>query len=108
MDKIVFVVDSNCADPAREDEFNEWYNNTHVPDLLETPGVVRGTRYERLDPAEGQAKYLTIYEIETDDFPALVKAATENMEKKKAEGRDSDLLQITAQGSFKQIFSHSK
>lgn len=108
MDKILFVVESNCADPAREDEFNEWYNNTHVPDVLETPGVVRAVRYERMDPSEGQAKYLALYEIETDDFQALAKAAGENMEKKKAEGRYSDLLQMTAQSTFKQIYSLSK
>ena len=108
MDKIVFVVESNCTDPAREDEFNEWYNNIHVPDMLEAPGVVQGTRYERMDPSEGQSRYLAIYEIETDDFPALAKAVGENMEKKKAEGRYSDLLQMTTQGAFKQIFSLSE
>jgi hypothetical protein len=108
MDKMLFVVESNCADPLKEDEFNEWYNKTHLPDMLETPGVVRAVRYQRIDPSEGQAKYLALYEIETDDFQALAKAAGENMEKKKAEGRDSDLLQGTSSGTFKQIYSLSK
>ena len=72
MNKIVFVVESNCADPAREDEFNEWYNNIHVPDVLEMSGVLRGSRYVRMNPSEGQAKYLAIYEIETDDFQSIV------------------------------------
>ncbi len=108
MDKIVFVVESNCADPAQEDEFNEWYNKTHLPDVLETPGVLRAVRYQRIGPSEGKAKYLALYEIETDDFQALVKATEENMEKKRAEGRWSDLLQMTAQGAFIQIYSLSK
>ena len=108
MDKILFVVESNCTDPGREEAFNEWYNKTHLPDALEPPEVLRAVRYQRMGPSEGQAKYLALYEIETDDFPALVKAVEENMEKKRAEGRWSELLQITEQGAFIQLYSLSK
>ena len=107
MEKVLFVVESNCADPLREDEFNEWYNKTHLPDVLETPGVVRAIRYERIAPSEGQAKYLALYEIEADDLQAVMIAAGENMERKKAEGRWNDLLQSTANSTFKQIYSLS-
>jgi hypothetical protein len=108
MDKILFVVESNCADPEREDEFNEWYNKTHLPDVLESPEVLRAVRYQRMDTSGGQAKYLALYEIETDDFQALVKTTEENMEKIRAAGRWSDLLQITARNPFIQIYSLSK
>ena len=108
MDKMLFVVESNCADPAREEEFNKWYNETHLPDVLEVPGVLRAVRYQRIDTSGGQAKYLALYEIETDDFQALVKATEEHMEKKTAEGRISDLLQMTSQSPFIQIYSLSK
>jgi hypothetical protein len=102
---MLYIVESNCADPAKEEAFNEWYNGTHLPDVLKTPGIVRAVRYQRLDTSEGQAKYLTLYEIETDDFQALVKTSEENMEKKRAEGRWSELLQITEQDAFIQIYS---
>jgi len=55
MARYILVVESNCADPAREAEFNEWYDKTHLPDILETPGFVRATRYENTEPAAGKA-----------------------------------------------------
>ena len=27
---ILFVM-SNCSDPSKEDEFNDWYTNIHLP-----------------------------------------------------------------------------
>ena len=41
MAKWLLVVGSNCADAARETEFNEWYEKTHLPDVLETLGIKR-------------------------------------------------------------------
>lgn len=32
MAKWLVAVDSNCSDPEREEEFNEWYNEVHLPD----------------------------------------------------------------------------
>jgi len=108
MDKMLFVVESNSADTAREDEFNEWYNIIHVPDVLETPEIVRAVRYERIAPSEGQAKYFALYEIEADDLQAVMKALGENIKRKKEEGRWSDLYQGISNSTFKQIYSLSK
>ncbi|MFC1715534.1 DUF4286 family protein [Candidatus Poribacteria bacterium] len=108
MAKWVVVIESNCSDSAREDEFNEWYSNTHLSDVLETPGVISATRYENLAPSDGQGKYLAAYEIEAEDLQTVMKAVGENMEKKKAAGRFSDLLQITSRQSFRQICSLSR
>ena len=36
--KWLVIVESNCVDPAREDEFNEWYNKIHLPDLMPKRG----------------------------------------------------------------------
>ena len=108
MAKWLVIIESSCSDPEREDEFNDWYNNTHLADVLETPGVVSATRYENIAPSAGQGKYLAAYEIEAEDFQAVMKAVGENMEKKKAAGRFSDLLQITSRQSFKQVFSLSR
>jgi len=42
--KFIQVVFSNpVAD--REDEFNEWYDNVHIPELLTVPGMLSATRY---------------------------------------------------------------
>jgi len=108
MQKRFMLVETDCADPAREGEFNEWYNQIHLPDVLETPGVVRAERYEKIDPSEGQGKYLAAYEAEADDLQAVLKASDENMKKKAAEGRMSDLLKVTAVSTFGQIYSASE
>jgi len=42
--------EANCADPAREKEFSEWYDRTHLYDVMETPGIVRASRYEYVNP----------------------------------------------------------
>ena len=105
MAKWLLVVGINCADAAREAELNEWYDRTHLPDVLETPGFVKATRYENTEPSEGQAKFLATYEIETDDIDGFMKAHNENMARKRAEGRFSQLLVGVSRGFYKQISS---
>ncbi len=108
MAKWLLVVGTNCADAAREAEFNEWYDKTHFPDVLETPGFIRATRYENTEPSEGEAKFLAIYEIETDDIDSFMKTHNDNMARKRAEGRFSELLLIVSRGFYKQTNSISK
>ena len=75
MARWIRIAETNCKDKAREDEFNEWYNKVHIPLLFKSPlGVVAASRYERIDPKEGQGKYLAIYEIETDDMEQAMAA----------------------------------
>jgi hypothetical protein len=108
MDKWVLVVGTNCSDPEREDEFNDWYDNTHLPDVLETPGFLGATRYENPAPAEGEAKFWAFYEIETDDIDAFMKKNAENLDKKRAAGRFTDLLQIVSRGLHRQTSSRRR
>ncbi|KPM51074.1 hypothetical protein CcI49_10115 [Frankia sp. CcI49] len=88
MAKGVFVVQSHPVSPEREDEFNKWYSEEHIPDILEIPGFVSAKRYRLRDAghltADPAARaYLTVYEIEADDLgaPLLEMAA------RSAEGR---------------------
>ncbi len=108
MAKWLLVVETNCNDAAREAVFNDWYDNIRLPDVLETPGFIRATRYENTDPPEGKGKFLAIYEIETDDFRQTMKALGENMGKKRAEGRTSGLVESVSLDHYKQIGSRSQ
>ena len=73
MPRAVVLVFTDCTDSAREKEFNKWYDSTHVPDILETPGFVGCTRYELMgNPGPGQGKYLAVYEVESDDLPSAL------------------------------------
>ena len=108
MAKWLFVVETNCNDPAREAEFNEWYDKTHLPDVLETPGFLRADRYEDTEPAEGKAKFFATYEIESDDIDKTMKTLRENLEKKREAGRFSELLTVVSRRVYKQISSLSR
>lgn len=44
----LLLVFTNAA-AGREDEFHEWYESTHIPDVLSVPGVVSAQRYEVAD-----------------------------------------------------------
>lgn len=104
MGKYMLVVGLNCSDPSKEDEFNEWYNYTHFPDVLETQGFVRATRWQHTSPGEKDAKFLALYEIESDDVQATMKALDETIAAKRAEGRMSDLGAMVIMGVYSHLY----
>ena len=73
MPKGIMVVQSRPIDPAREDEYNDWYDNTHLPELCALPGFVAGRRYKARDADPSVHPYLAVYELEADDLTAPVK-----------------------------------
>lgn len=80
MPEAMLVVPTVCTDPARDDEFNDWYLYTHFHDLLETPGLVQAHRYRTLNPKpkEDDARYLALYEIDSVDPAAVVRQILED------------------------------
>ena len=76
MARHVIVVMTNVW-KERHDEYNEWYDSVHVPDLLKIPGVVAAQRFRAgpplLSTVEGSPYgYLSLYELETDDLPRVL------------------------------------
>lgn len=75
MAKYTFVVLTNPT-PGKEAEYNKWYNEQHIPDVLNVPGFVAAQRF-RLADAQMTDKapvhrYLALYEIETDDLASAL------------------------------------
>ena len=103
MERWLFTVESNCTDPSKEREFNEWYDNIHLADILETPGFVRASRYENTNPAEGQGKFVAIYEIETDDLAQTMAAFSDKLNSIMTQGRMSDVLIAVGGGLYREI-----
>jgi hypothetical protein len=72
-DKFIQIVYSNPLQ-GRDEEFNEWYDNVHVPQLLAVPGMLSAQRYTLLDSEMYRApggrppehRYAIIYEMEGD------------------------------------------
>jgi hypothetical protein len=61
---------------GKDDEFNAWYNDVHVPELLAVPGITSARRF-RTKFVNGNGlpawKYVAIYECETDDLGTTLK-----------------------------------
>ena len=49
-------------EPEMDADFNAWYNQEHVADLLKMPGFLNAARYETL---KGGPRYLACYELES-------------------------------------------
>ena|SRR5687768_5409785 len=63
-----FMVKVDFSEPSLEAEFNRWYDEVHVPELLQLPGFVRAWRLQRTDEGSslgdpGQT-YIAVYEVE--------------------------------------------
>lgn len=75
----------------------------HLPDVLETPGIVRASRYQSFNPPEGQPKFLPVYEVETEDFDQVMAAFSETVNNIFAKGRMSELAVVAGMHIYKQI-----
>lgn len=89
MAKALLVVGTNPTDPERDEEFNRWYTDTHLDDVVGVDGFARAKRYA-LSPARpvpgsppSSFRYLAIYEVETDDLEQVAA----NMQAALAAGR---------------------
>ena len=72
MPKGIMLVQSYPA-PADEAEFNDWYSNTHIPQVCAVPGITGARRYKLTGTDPNEPAYLAIYEIDADDLTAPVK-----------------------------------
>lgn len=75
MPKALMLVWSDPSDPAREEEYNTWYDSQHIPDVLQIPGFHACTRYKVSDaqfgPVDTPASYLAVYEVDADDLSTI-------------------------------------
>lgn len=64
----LMLVRSHPQDPAREQEFNDWYNGNHVPDVLNAPNFEAAIRYKVAATLMGRVpSYLALYYVTQDD-----------------------------------------
>lgn len=67
--KTLYTVRSNPIE-GREAAFNDWYSNTHLPEVMKIDGFLSAKRYQLSDVqmVKKQAYgYMAIYEIDSDD-----------------------------------------
>jgi hypothetical protein len=76
--KGIMVVESEPVDPGAEAEYDRWYREVHIPELLAVPGFSGARRYRvREDLGQGEnrkPRYLTVYELDADDLAVPLNA----------------------------------
>jgi hypothetical protein len=62
----------------REAEYNDWYQNVHLGDVVAIPGIKSAQRFRlAINLQEGEVSpYIALYDIETDDIEAVMKELT--------------------------------
>ena len=73
MPKAVLMTFTGLNDLARADEYDKWYDEVHIPEVLGTPGFVSARRFtgsavKRPSVVGELPQYLTVYELDTDDL----------------------------------------
>ena len=58
------LVNAMNVDPEHEAEFNDWYDNEHLPALQAVPGTICARRYKDLS---GSHRYLALYHLESPE-----------------------------------------
>jgi hypothetical protein len=94
------VVMSN-AKPGMDEEYNAWYEQHHLPDLLSIPGVTGGERF-RVKTFEGapppEFKFLAIYELDGDPAGVLKESGVRNADGRmsRSDALDSERFSLAA------------
>ena len=60
MGKHCFVVITTPL-PGKDDEFNTWYTEQHLPDVLRFPGFVSEQRFKLPEDSTLPGRYLALY-----------------------------------------------
>ena len=76
MAKHVLVVLTNAVE-GRDDEFNKWYDEVHLRDVLGVDGFRAAQRFRLSEPQileDRSYEYLAIYEIDAEDIGKALSA----------------------------------
>ena len=74
MAKAILIVESNPADTGAESQYNEWYERTHIPEIIaKVPGITGAKRYTLSSVTPGSSyRYLAVYDVEAADPSSVV------------------------------------
>lgn len=106
-----YMVKTRSTDPARESEFNAWYDEIDIPDVLDVPGFMRARRavhkrfveVPELNLREDEGKYIALYDIETMDIDKTIIDLYVGARKMVALGRITDLLKVTEANYYRRL-----
>jgi hypothetical protein len=53
------------VEPELEPELQHWYNDEHIPELMQIPGFLRARRFSAV--WEGTPRHLAVFDLESPD-----------------------------------------
>jgi hypothetical protein len=78
MPRAIMMAFSQPTNPGMEDRYNDWYDNVHLKDVLDIPGITSATRYKLSDTQQSKRidatrhAYLAVYDVEADDIQSVI------------------------------------
>jgi hypothetical protein len=87
---------------GREAEYNDWYQNVHLSEVVALGGIKSAQRF-RLARNMGESKgapYLAVYDIETDDIDAVL----QEIESKALGGQLNMSTAVDTQTAFAAVY----
>ena len=98
----LMMVATRCTDPQREADFNSWYDDIDIPDVLEVPGYQRARRGKIVDavvpglsPLPQIGRYVALYDIDSDAIDKTIIEMLMATRKMESRNRSTDLLKVT-------------
>jgi hypothetical protein len=107
----LMMVTTENTDPAKAAEFNDWYDNVDIPDVLEVPGFERARRgveqripeFAATESQKDPLRYVALYDIKSSAIDKTIidmLMASWGMEKSH---HSTDLLKVTERVYFHQF-----
>ena len=62
--RFIYLVSTQLKPDAPAEEWNQWYDGKHVPELMTVPGFITHQRYRQLDDP---TRYLAGYQLESPE-----------------------------------------
>jgi hypothetical protein len=81
------LTDVLCTDPTRVDEWDRWYDDVHVPDMLSSGVFSALSRWRRLEPRAVGPNHLTLYDVATPTIDEAVARSAATLADLVAAGR---------------------
>jgi hypothetical protein len=94
------------VDEADEAEFNEWYNEQHLPERMAIPGYVSARRF-KLEDGNNALKYLCIWEM-IDGSPLQSEMyKDQNAHPTELSLRVNKTIKLRTRGLYQQVYPES-
>ena len=91
------------VDPEHDEEFNQWYNEEHLPERLGIPGYVSARRF-KLEEGQGVLKYLCIWELEDASPLQSQEYQAQNARPSQLRDRAHSYIRERMRGLYQQIY----